>query len=114
MHAWLPSTWPEHNAVDAAFIATLKAIFQDSMLFEIRNVVDDAHARNGDLRHRGHVVAVALMCALDAISCYGYRVCVRTGVDASRILQRRGDAMAKFLDYNPEQAYLLPPSVSDV
>lgn len=73
MHAWLPSTWPEHNAVDAAFIATLKAIFQDSMLFEIRNVVDDAHARNGDLRHRGHVVAVALMCALDAISCYGYR-----------------------------------------
>src|SRR5580704_8704652 len=44
----------------------------------------------------------------------GFRVCVRTRVDASLILQQRGDAMGKFLDYNPDQAYLLPPSVRDV
>src|SRR5450755_3310492 len=44
----------------------------------------------------------------------GFRVCVRTGLDASFILQERGDAMGKFLDYNPDQAYLLPPSVRDV
>src|SRR5580704_560834 len=43
----------------------------------------------------------------------GFRVCVRTRVDASLILQQRGDAMGKFLDYNPDQAYLLPPSVRD-
>lgn len=44
----------------------------------------------------------------------GYRVCVRTRVDASLILHERGVATAKFMDYNPEQAYLLPPSVKDV
>src|SRR5437762_12975822 len=42
------------------------------------------------------------------------RVCVRTRVDAPLILPERGDAMGKFLDYNPDQAYLLPPSVRDV
>ena len=44
----------------------------------------------------------------------GFRVCVRTSLDASLILHERGDAMARFLDYNPDQAYLLPPSVQDV
>src|SRR4029077_19810319 len=44
----------------------------------------------------------------------GFRVCVRTRVDSSLILHERGDAMAKFLDYNPDQSYLLPPSVRDV
>src|SRR5258708_7802457 len=44
----------------------------------------------------------------------GFRVCVRTRVDASLILPERGGAMGKFLDYNPDQAYLLPPSVRDV
>src|SRR4029077_4853490 len=44
----------------------------------------------------------------------GFRVCVRTRVDSSLILHERGDAMSKFLDYNPDQAYLLPPSVRDV
>jgi hypothetical protein len=41
-------------------------------LGEIRNVIDDAHKANGNLTHRGHVVAIALICALDAISSYGY------------------------------------------
>jgi transposase len=30
------------------------------------------------------------------------------------MLYEKGDAMTKFFDYNPEQAYLLPPSVRDV
>lgn len=72
--AWQPSTWPvAPNAVDGPFIETLRTIFSDSILTEIHNVIDDAKARNGDLQHRGHVVAIALMCALDAISAYGYR-----------------------------------------
>jgi hypothetical protein len=72
--AWLPSTWPPApHAVDKRFVITLKSIFDDSMLLEINNVIEDAQARNGGLQHRGHVVAIALMCALDAISAYGYR-----------------------------------------
>ena len=43
------------------------------MLDEIGNVIEDVRTRNVDLRHRGHVVAIALMCALDAIAAYGYR-----------------------------------------
>jgi hypothetical protein len=39
------------------------------MLNEIDNVIADA---GGDLQHRGHVVAIALLCALDASSSYGY------------------------------------------
>jgi hypothetical protein len=50
-----------------------KDISRISILNEIENVIVDAKERNGDLQHRGHVVAISLMCALDAISSYGYR-----------------------------------------
>lgn len=43
------------------------------MLGEISNVIHDITKSNGDLQQRGHVVAIALMCALDAIASYGYR-----------------------------------------
>ena len=39
------------------------------MLNEIDNVIADA---GGNLEHRGHVVTIALLCSLDAISSYGY------------------------------------------
>src|SRR5712671_2564431 len=45
----------------------------------------------------------------------GTRVCVATRLDAAPILageEERG--MANFLEYNPEQAYLLPPTVREV
>jgi hypothetical protein len=71
--AWQPSTWPAApTAVDEKFVLTLKRIFEESILGEIANVISDAQAQNGDLQHRGHVVAIALLCALDAISSYGY------------------------------------------
>src|SRR5713226_4351634 len=44
-----------------------------------------------------------------------FRVCVATRLDAAPILageEERG--MANFLEYNPEQAYLLPPTVREV
>ncbi|HZW80924.1 MAG TPA: hypothetical protein VFF50_10660 [Candidatus Deferrimicrobiaceae bacterium] len=72
--AWQPSTWPAVPAVvDETFINHLKRIFEESILLEIRNVIDDAQENHGDLQHRGHVIAIALMCALDAIASYGYR-----------------------------------------
>src|SRR6266704_1797340 len=43
------------------------------------------------------------------------RVCVATRLDAAPILageEERG--IANFLEYNPEQAYLLPPTVREV
>jgi hypothetical protein len=71
---WQPSTWPSApTTVEANFIATLEKIFKESILDEIGNVIEDAKKSNGDLQHRGHVVAISLMCALDAISAYGYR-----------------------------------------
>jgi len=48
------------------------------------------------------------------LSSTSFRVCVRTTLDASFMLYERGDAMGKFLDYHPDQAYLLSPGVDDV
>jgi len=69
---WQPSAWPDAPRDGQEFASVLKRIFEVSMLMEINNVIEDAAARNGSLEHRGHVVAVSLLCALDAISSYGY------------------------------------------
>lgn len=72
-YPWMPSTWPAPPAnFDANFVETLKHIFDETMLGEIENVIQDVTKSNGDLQHRGHVVAISLLCALDAISSYGY------------------------------------------
>jgi hypothetical protein len=72
--AWQPSTWPAAPAtVSEEFIQTLKRIFEESILSEINNVIADAQKSAHSLEHRGHVVAISLMCALDAIASYGYR-----------------------------------------
>src|SRR5205823_15016393 len=72
-YAWEPSTWPHPpRKVDEIFIGNLTAIVNDSMLDEIDNVIADTIKSNGDLQHRGHVIGIALWCALDAISSYGY------------------------------------------
>src|SRR2546426_12209123 len=70
---WQPSPGPAAPASLDDFITVLRRVFNESMLDEIRNVVEDVKKSNGDLGHRGHVVAIALMCALDAVSSYGYR-----------------------------------------
>jgi len=71
---WQPSTWPAAPAaLDEKFIATLKHIFEESVLGEVANVIGDAHKAHGSLNHRGYVVALAMLCALDTIASYGYR-----------------------------------------
>lgn len=91
--AWQPSTWPAApSKVDETFILTLKQIFEESILREIANVISDAKKCNGDLTHRGHVVAISLMCALDAISSYGYR-------------GRKGNHIRKFISNHFTAAY---------
>lgn len=73
-YAWLPSTWPAApTAVDSTFIDTLAEIFGTAIIGEIRNVISDIQSSNGTLEQRGHIIGIALMCALDSISSYGYR-----------------------------------------
>jgi len=69
---WQPSSWPDAPSEPHEFAMVLKRIFEMSMLMEINNVIEDAKARNTNLEHRGHVIAISLLCALDAISSYGY------------------------------------------
>lgn len=90
--AWQPSSWPPvPAAVDEKFVFTLKRIFEESILGEIENVMADVVKANGDLEHRGHVIAIALMCVLTAISSYGYR-----GQHAAKFIRRHFRA-----DYRP-------------
>jgi len=69
---WQPSAWPDAPSDPHEFVIVLKRIFEQSMLMEINNVIEDATARQGSLEHRGHVIAGSMLCALDAISSYGY------------------------------------------
>lgn len=72
-YSWLPSTWPKPpTKFDQSFVDILRHIFGESMLGEIGNVIKDIIKSNGGLQFRGHVVAIALVCALDAVSTYGY------------------------------------------
>lgn len=70
---WQPSTWPNPPAVfDADFAETLKQIFKETILNEISNVISDAKNSGHGLVHRGHVVALAMLCAIDTISSYAF------------------------------------------
>jgi hypothetical protein len=71
---WQPSTWPlPPDRWDAEFTPVLRRIFDETILDELQNVVSDARIRTeGGLAHRGHVIAIGLMCAIDAISSYAY------------------------------------------
>jgi ketosteroid isomerase-like protein len=69
---WQPSRWPDMPDDDHDFVMVLKRIFEQSILIEIKSVIEDATARNGNVEHRGHVLAISMLCALDTISSYGY------------------------------------------
>ena len=67
------------------------------MLDEINNVIADA---KGNLEHRGFVIAIALMCALDTISSYGYGA--RSGKQIPNFVRSHFSS-----DYRPHAAALL-------
>jgi hypothetical protein len=69
---WQSSTWPQATRCDARFLAVVGRIFRETIMGEIRNVIGDAMKTNGSLEQRGHVIAIALLCAVDALSSYGY------------------------------------------
>jgi len=68
--AWQPSTWPEpRDSYDSEFKDTLRIIFEESLISEINNVIKDAPT----LEHRGHVVALSILCAIDTLSSYAFK-----------------------------------------
>jgi hypothetical protein len=70
---WQPSSWPDvSDEYSPEFLEALRAIIQTTVLAEIGNVIDDAMKNAGGLHHRGHVVALALLCAVDALSSYAF------------------------------------------
>jgi hypothetical protein len=70
---WQPSTWPTPPvSYNAEFAETLGIIISETMLNEIGNVISDAHKVNGGLEHRGHVVVLAILCAVDSIAAYAF------------------------------------------
>jgi hypothetical protein len=71
----------------------LEAIFRKTMLDELCNVIDDALAHHGSLLHRGHVIALTLLCAVDTLSSYGYS---RAGVVACATCGRGDGTRPRF------------------
>ncbi len=68
-----PSTWPDPpREFDESLHAALRKIVDESVVGEIQNVINDSMASNGSLESRGHVIAIALMCAVEATALYGY------------------------------------------
>jgi len=71
---WQPSTWPDPpDTYDSGFNKNLERIFKETILEEIKNVISDAQGHGQGLVHRGHVVAIAILCAIDAISSYAFQ-----------------------------------------
>lgn len=66
---WQPSSWPEPPTIfNNEFKQILERIFYESLLNEIKNVINDAPT----LEHRGHVVALSILCAIDVLSSYAF------------------------------------------
>jgi len=69
--SWQPNTWPKPPSQWEPQLADLlETIFNDTMLKELENVIGDVLAQNKSLAYRGHVIAIPLFCAVDALSCY--------------------------------------------
>jgi len=71
--SYQPNSWPEINNDISLFWKDLEKIFNETILSEIENVISDVKAVNGGLEHRGHVIALALFCAIDTLSSYAYQ-----------------------------------------
>lgn len=87
---WQPSTWPDFSNYDEEFHEIISRIFKETIIDEISNVIKDAQKNNGSLEHRGHVIAIAQLCAIDTLSSYAFfdaekEVCKICGMSDSKI-----------------------------
>jgi hypothetical protein len=78
---WQPITWPPPpQSFSASFHGIVKRILTENIIDEIDNIISDIQRSNkSNLEHRGHVVAIVLLCAVDAIASYAYNNLKSTG-----------------------------------
>jgi hypothetical protein len=69
---WQPSTWPDFTFYNDDFLEVIKRIFNETIIAEIDNVIEDAINSIGSIEHRGHVIAIAQLCAIDTLSSYAF------------------------------------------
>lgn len=70
---WQPSTWPEPPAEwNEDFGKQFRWIVESTVVSEVENVIGDVLRSNGSVVHRGHVLLIALLCAIDSLSSYAY------------------------------------------
>ena len=95
---WLPSTWPEAPAWNDGVEHAVSLILRDTLVGEIGNVIQDAMSCHGDLTFRGHVVAMAMSCAIDALSSYAYRSAGVAACPSCERGDRVGPRYERFID----------------
>ena len=67
---WQPSTWPDIND-DREINRVIEDIFYQTIIGELENVINDImNSSNDGLQHRGHVIAIPMLCAIDVMSLY--------------------------------------------
>lgn len=88
---WQPSSWPEAPTVfDKDIHNILEIIFKKTVTGEIDNVISDAIEVNRSIEHRGHVIAIAQLCAIDTLASYAFfdetaKECTECGIKDSKI-----------------------------
>jgi hypothetical protein len=73
-YPWQPTSWPKPpEAFNEDFYNTVRIIFSETIIQEISNVIDDIRRSSPvGLVHRGHVIAIVLLCAIDTLASYAY------------------------------------------
>lgn len=75
---WQPSTWPASPSQwSDEFEKYFQAIIKGAIIDELDNGINDILRSNGSLLHRGHVVGIALLCAVDTVSSYAYHTVIK-------------------------------------
>ena len=100
----LPSTWPAFlDPADSRLVSVLRELLHEGMLAELENVCSDAIRCNpGGLQGRGHVVGVAMMAILDAVSCF------------ASPKERQCERIPSFIQrYFPREYHVIAQDISD-
>ncbi len=93
-YAWQPSTWPAPpSSYNEEFRNTLRTIFNESLLVEIENVISDAPT----LEHRGHVVSLSILCAIDTVSSYAFRDLRKDMCSSCKRMDKVGPRYKKYI-----------------
>jgi hypothetical protein len=76
---WQPSTWPEPRAEwNEEFAKQFRWIIETTVIGELENVIGDVLRSHGSIEHRGHVLLIPLLCAIDTLSSYAHGLSIAT------------------------------------